>query len=136
MLAICSNSAFSHMGEWGDKTRFGATTCAHIMRNSGWHDLASLSFDYTQGGCIATDPPIEPCHRSIGTNQVTISINKNNPSPKVKTQIITSNDWIKQENPSFPITMIFNSTLKRGQTLNLEKIMAAPRSIFVCRIGN
>ncbi len=133
--SLFSSCAFAHMGEWGEKRRFGSTTCTHITRNSGWNDLASLSVEYTIGSCIPTETPVDPCFTYPGTDEVKISINKNSANPELKTQILTSNDWLKQENPNFPIIMLLNTTLKRGQTKTLAKIIAAPRSQFICRIG-
>ncbi|MGH1470295.1 MAG: hypothetical protein ACRBCS_03825 [Cellvibrionaceae bacterium] len=136
-FSIFSSSSFAGMGAWSKSaTSSKSQTCTHITRNSGRNDSAVLSIKHTPDKCTPNGSPVEPnCIGLFGTDQVKISINRNNGNSKVKTQIIMSNDWLKISNPNFPISMIFNSTLKRGETKKLAKIVAAPGSKFACRIG-
>ncbi|MGI1677934.1 MAG: hypothetical protein K6L75_04330 [Cellvibrionaceae bacterium] len=136
-FSLFSNISFAHMGAWSENaTERTSKTCKHFNRNSGSHDTAVLSIKHTPDRCIPNGSPVEPnCVGFFGTEQVKIVIGSNNPNQKVKTQIIMSNDLLKQVNPSFPISLIFNSTLKRGETKTLAKMVALPNSKFACRIG-
>lgn len=138
-IAIFSSNSFADWGKWSKHARpsGGSVNCIHVSHITNTTDIAKLTIKHTPDKCQPNGSPIEPnCAGAFGTDQPIIKIDGRNATKTVKTQVITTNDWIRLIQPNWPISMIFNSKLSRGETKTLRSSISAPGSRYACRIGS